>query len=209
MLAKVREIIAKAQDKESFFSIVASFYPSLDWRYKLIEKAYNDASDAFRDTKRESGLEYFEHLRATTLILILYLRVRDYRIIIASILHDIVEDIPAWSINLIRDVYDDEIALLVQYMTKPKEYPKEESERIYHERFAQAPRDFFLIKLPDRLHNVLTLNACPLEKRQKKIEETRRYYLPYAEKNQLLIHELEEALTEVDLDSSNPVDCAK
>ena len=106
-------------------------------------------------------------------------------------------------------MYDDEIALLVQYMTKPKEYPKEESERIYHERFAQAPRDFFLIKLPDRLDNVLTLNACPLEKRQRKIEETKRFYLPYAEKNQLLIHELEEALAEVDLNDPNSIDFAK
>ena len=205
MLAKVREIIVKAQDKESFFSIIASFYPSLDWRYKLIEKAYNDANDAFRDTQRESGMQYFEHLRATTLILILYLRVRDYRIIIASILHDIVEDIPTWTISLVRDVYGDEIALLVQYMTKPKEYPKEESEQIYHDRFAQAPRDFFLIKLPDRLHNVLTLNPCALEKRLRKVEETKRYYLPYAEKNQILIHELEQALAEVNLDDAGGI----
>jgi (p)ppGpp synthase/HD superfamily hydrolase len=202
MLEIVRNIIKKGQDRKSFFSIIADFYPSLDYRYKLIERAYNDAKDAFRDIKRESGERYFEHLRATTLIIILYLRVKDYRIIIASILHDIVEDVPSWTIERVKDVYGKEIALLVQYMTKPQGLPAAETDRIYHSRFAQAPRDFFLVKLSDRLTNTLTLNDCSLEKRRRKVEETKRFYLPYAEANQILIHELEQALTEVNLDNT-------
>jgi len=198
MLTIVKGAIKKAQNRKSFFEIIATLYPSLDWRYKLIERAYNDAKDAFRNLSREGGDRYFEHLRATTLILILYLRVRDYRIIIAAILHDIVEDIPSWTIERVRDIYGDEIALLVQYLTKPKGFSEEETDRIYHSRFLEAPRDFFLIKLSDRLHNVLTLNGCAPDKKQRKVAETIRYYLPYAEKNQILIHELECALKEID-----------
>lgn len=199
MLKKVREVIAGARSREEFFRLIATIYPSLDYRYKLIEKAYNDAKDAFRPVEREDGERYFEHLRAVALILILYLRVRDYRLIVASLLHDIVEDIPSWTIERVRLEYGEEIALLVQWMTKPKKlFPdKAECERVYHDRFAEAPREFFLLKLADRLHNLLTLGACSPEKRQRKIEETKLYYLPYAEKHCILIHESEAAIEEI------------
>jgi (p)ppGpp synthase/HD superfamily hydrolase len=206
MLKIVKGVLEKAHSREDFFAEISAIYPSLDWRYQLIEKAYNDAKDAFRGVKRESGIRYFEHIRATTLILIIYLRVRDYKVIVASILHDIVEDVPHWPLSRIRDVYGEDIACLVQYMTKPVAATRELSEKIYHARFVQAPRNFFLIKLSDRLHNILTLHPCPLEKRQRKIEETRIHYLPYAEQNQILIHELEQAMEEVDLKTENVVD---
>ena len=201
MLKNVKDIVERSHNRASFFEVIESIYPKLDWRYKLIERAYNDAKDAFRQVSREGGGRYFEHLRATTLLLILYLRVRDYKLIIVAILHDVVEDIPSWTIERIRDTYGEEIALLVDYMTKPKKPGQSagEVDRIYHARFQQAPRNFFLIKLCDRLHNILTLSGCPLSKRLNKIEETRRYYLSYAEANQILIHELEEALSEVNL----------
>ncbi|MDI6777973.1 MAG: HD domain-containing protein [Patescibacteria group bacterium] len=200
MLQKIRSILESAKDRQSFFKIIASIYPKLDWRYKLIEKAYNDAKDAFREIKRESGERYFEHLRAVALILMLYLRVRDYRLIVAGILHDIVEDIPSWTITRVEAEYGEEIALLVEWISEPKDiFPdKDECKRVYHSRFAEAPRDLFIIKMPDRFHNMLTLWSCSKEKKRRKIEETKRYYLPYAEKHLILLHELEAAIEELE-----------
>lgn len=186
-----------AENRESFFKRIALSYPSLDPRYKAIERAYNTAKDAFREVKREGGERYFEHLRAVTLILIDHLRVKDYELIIAALLHDIVEDIPSWTVERVREEFGERVALLVQYLTKPgeKEYPtKEEQEYVYHRRFHTAPRDFFLIKLADRLHNLLTLAVCSVEKQKRKIEETRRYYLPHAEMHFILVHEIEDAI---------------
>jgi (p)ppGpp synthase/HD superfamily hydrolase len=199
MLAKVKSILAGAHDKRTFFKIIASLYPTLDWRYKLIEKAYKDAKDAFRQEKREDGQRYFEHLRAVALIVILYLRSHDYRLIVAALLHDIVEDIPSWPIARVKLEYGEEIALLVEWMTKPKEdFPeKEECHSVYHGRFIHAPRDFFLLKMADRLHNLLTMWVCTPEKRARKIEETRRFYLPFAAQHFILIHELEAAIDEL------------
>lgn len=199
MLKIVKEIIAKANDRDYFFSVISHIYPSLDWRYKLIERAYDDAEEAFREKKRDGGSLYFEHIRATTLILMLYLRVVDYKMIIAAILHDIVEDINGWSIVRVQDRYGEDIACLVQYMTKPSAIAGESPEDIYHSRFFQAPRNFFLIKLSDRLHNVLTLNSCTLDKRVRKIQETKNCYMPFAETNQILYHELVAAMDEVNL----------
>jgi len=192
MLKKVRRILKNSGNREMFFHIIATIYPTTDWRYKLIEKAYNDAKDAFRGKFRDDGERYFEHIRAVALILILYLRVTDYRMIVAALLHDIVEDIPSWTIDRVREEYGDEIAQLVDALTKPYHIfkTKEECHDAYHKRFKQAKRAFFLIKLADRLHNLLTLWTCVDEKILRKIEETKRYYLPYAEEHLILYHEI-------------------
>lgn len=190
--------LAAAENRKNFFRRVAYYYPTLDPRYRLIERAYNDAKDAFRGMYRDDGeTRYFEHIRAVALILLDYLRVRDYELVIAALLHDIVEDKDEWTIERVGLEYGERVAHLVEYLTKPSksEYPeKGEREKVYHSRFEFAPREFFLIKLSDRFHNVYTLWACEEEKRRRKIEETRRYYLPHAEKHLILLHELEEVL---------------
>jgi len=199
MLEKM-SFLSGAENRETFFKRIASFLPTLDPRYQAIEKAYNCAKDAFRDKYRETGDRYFEHLRAVALILIEYLRVEDYRLIVAALLHDIVEDIPSWTIDRVRVEFDDEVALLVEWITKPsvEEFPsKEERNKVYYNRFRFAPREFFIIKLADRLHNLMTLWASTPEKQARKIDETKRYYLPYAEQYLILLHELEEALEQL------------
>jgi hypothetical protein len=39
-----------------------------------------------------------------------------------------------------------------------------------------------------------TIWSCEPDKRRRKIEETRRFYMPHAEKHLILLHELEEVL---------------
>jgi GTP pyrophosphokinase len=200
MLKKVKAILAGYKSRDAFFRVIASIYTASDWRYKLIERAYQDAKDAFRGISRVGGERYFEHLRAVALILILYLRVTDYRLIVAALLHDIVEDIPSWTIDRVRREYGEDIAALVEWMTEPSHIFSDKAEclRVYHKRFAEAPRDFFLVKLADRLHNLLTMWSFQRERRQRKLEETKTYYLPYAEKHCILIHELEAMIAELE-----------
>lgn len=195
------DFLKAAENKQSFLRRVALFFPSLDRRYRLIEEAYDDAESGHKGTRRDDGqTEYFEHIRAVSLIILEYLRVKDYEIVVAALLHDIVEDCPDWSIERVRLKYGDRVALLLQYLTKPfKEYPdKVERERVYHSRFQFAPREFFLIKLSDRFHNLFTLWACPKEKQLRKVAETRLYYLPYAERELILLHEIEWAIDELE-----------
>lgn len=197
MLARM-EFLKAAENKESFFRRISYFYPTLDPRYQLIQRAYNDAKDAFRGLYRDDQeTRYFEHIRVVTLILIDYLRVTDHEMIIAALLHDIVEDIPSWTIGRVRAEFGERVAFLVEYLTKPPKHEytsKEERDRAYHSRFLFAPREFFLLKLADRFHNMITLWNCDGEKRKRKIEETRNHYLPHAEKHLILYHELLEAI---------------
>jgi (p)ppGpp synthase/HD superfamily hydrolase len=179
-----------AENRDTFFQRIGRFFPVSDARYQLIDRAYNMAEDAFNEILRESGECYFEHLRRVALMQIDYLFICDHYKIAAGLLHDIVEDIPSWTINRVRQEFGSEVAFLVDWMTKNK--------LGYHERFAWAPRDFFLIKLPDRWDNLLTLWECPAEKIERKIAETWQYYIPCARRELILAHELEEALVDLE-----------
>ncbi len=147
MLQTIVDLLKVGQCRETFFSLISTIYPTLDWRYKLIEKAYDDADGAFKEKYRDSGELYFEHLRGVAMILIAWLYVTDYRVIVAALLHDIVEDCPRWPISRLIKEYGDEISALVEWMTKPDVTlcggSREEVERVYYNRFEYAPRDFF------------------------------------------------------------------
>ena len=200
-LVRVRECIQNHKDRESFMSIVLRYYPPDDERFKRIEKAYHIAKNEFRDKRRDDGERYFEHLRSVALILMVYLRIRDTDVIIAALLHDIVEDIPGWNYDRVRDIFGTNVATLIWYVTKPKveEFggDKRERDRRYHENFLHAPRKAIIIKLADRLHNLLTLWNGDPEKRKRKIQETQDFYLALAERECVLIHEIEDALREL------------
>ncbi len=208
MLSRM-EFLSAAENREKFFRRISYFFPTLDPRYQMIERAYQTAKDAFREKYRDDGeTRYFEHIRAVTLIVVDYLRIKDHHVIVASLLHDIVEDIDSWTVARVDAEFGKEVALLVEYMTKPSKEMcpnKHDRDEIYHSRFRSAPREFFYIKLADRLHNVLTLWNCTAEKRMRKIAETRMHYLPFAEKHLILYHELITAMEQLESDVSSQV----
>ncbi|MFC1644893.1 HD domain-containing protein [Patescibacteria group bacterium] len=201
MLYVVRDVIAHADSRDAFFERVGRFFPSLDWRYELIEKAYDYVQRDFQDIYRHGGDRYAIHCNAVALICLDYLRCRDHNVIIAALLHDVHEDLPElWPIERIVAEFGKEVGLLIQFISKkPSENfdSREERDILYHGRFHSAPRELFIIKLSDRLHNLLTIWDCQPEKIKKKVAETKRSYLGYAAKHCILIHELAAALSEI------------
>ena len=190
--------LAGGENRKSFFHRVSRFLVPSDARFQAIERAYLLSKDAFREVHRDGGDRYFEHNRRVTLIGMEYLHVRDFEIIIAALCHDMVEDKKEWTIARIREEFGRRVALLMDYLSKPspEAFPdKAERERVYHWRLDNAPREVFLIKLPDRLDNLLGTDAWPKARRMKYVEETRRYHLPYAERHGILVRELEYAVT--------------
>ncbi len=203
MLKKIKKILEAIENRQTFFARVERRYSRYSKEYKFIERAYDDAKDAFKHKKRDGGERYFEHVRAVAIILIDYLfifqlanlRISAYKIVAAALLHDVVEDCKEWSLVRIEREYGRDVAWLLDYVSKrPKsDFDGDEVTQLeyYHARFISAPFEFFLIKLADRLHNQLTLWSCDIEKIYRKHRETMRIYLPLARKWGILAHELE------------------
>lgn len=148
-----------------------------------IKKAYDIAKEAHKDQKRRSGEPYIMHPVAVAEILFNF--GMDNECIISALLHDVVEDTKV-SIDFIRENFGDEVALLVDGVTKLGKIPLSTREEVQAENirkmFIAMNKDVrvIIIKLADRLHNMRTLQYMPDYKQREKSLETLEIYAPIA-----------------------------
>ncbi|MBR3877390.1 MAG: bifunctional (p)ppGpp synthetase/guanosine-3',5'-bis(diphosphate) 3'-pyrophosphohydrolase [Bacteroidaceae bacterium] len=151
-----------------------------------IELAYSLAREAHMEQKRKSGEPYIMHPVAVAKIVAEELRL-GANPIIAAFLHDVVEDTP-YTIEDIRERFGDDVAFLVDVVTKKKKKPAlspaGSSSQIdnYKQMLNSLHYDIraLLIKLSDRLHNMRTLSSMRPDKQMKIAGETDYFYAPLA-----------------------------
>ena len=158
---------------------------------KLISLAFNVANHAHYEQRRKSGEPYITHpLEVATIISNWNL---DAITIASSLLHDVIEDTYVSS-NDIEQIFGIEIAQLVDSVTKLDKINFESEEIAHAEYFRKVvlamSKDVrvILIKLADRLHNIITLDSMTPEKRKKIALETMEIYVPIA--NKVGLHKL-------------------
>ena len=146
-----------------------------------LERAFEVAREAHTGQLRKSGEEYITHPVAVTQILA-ELGLNEVTLI-ASLLHDTVEDTP-YSLTQLRNDFGDEIANLVDGVTKLDKLtygPTAEAETVRKMVIAMS-RDIrvLVIKLADRLHNARTWGYVSSESASRKARETLDIYAPLA-----------------------------
>jgi len=146
-----------------------------------LERAFRAAEKAHGGQLRKSGEAYITHPIAVTQILA-ELGLNETTLV-ASLLHDTVEDTP-YSLGQLRSDFGDEIASLVDGVTKLDKLtygPTAEAETVRKMVIAMS-RDIrvLLIKLADRLHNARTWSFVAPETAQRKARETLDIYAPLA-----------------------------
>ncbi|MBQ8062884.1 MAG: bifunctional (p)ppGpp synthetase/guanosine-3',5'-bis(diphosphate) 3'-pyrophosphohydrolase [Clostridia bacterium] len=150
---------------------------------KLVEKAYEIASEAHKDQRRYSGEPYIMHPVAVARIL--FDLGMDHQSIIAAILHDTVEDTDITLTDL-SNVFGEEVAQLVNGVTKLGKVPlatyKEQQAENVRKMLIAMSQDIrvIIIKLADRLHNMRTLEYMREQKQKEKSLETLEIYAPIA-----------------------------
>jgi GTP pyrophosphokinase len=150
---------------------------------ELVTRAYEFSRVAHAGQKRRSGEDYVTHTVEVARILAeLHL---DSVTIASGLIHDVVEDTPA-TIDDVRDAFGDEVATVVDGLTKIAKVQFRTSTEQQVENFrklllsmAQDAR-VILVKLADRLHNMRTLDYLSEEKRRRIALETREIYAPLA-----------------------------
>jgi GTP pyrophosphokinase len=155
------------------------YHPKADVR--LVERAYETAEYLHRDQQRRSGEPYITHPLAVTEILVEIGMPAPS--LAAALLHDTVEDC-GYSLDALREDFGDEVALLVDGVTKLDKvtYGEASAAETVRKMVVAMARDIrvLVIKLADRLHNMRTLQWLPEEKQQKKAKETLEIYAPLA-----------------------------
>jgi guanosine-3',5'-bis(diphosphate) 3'-pyrophosphohydrolase len=166
---------------DSLASKVKSYDNKGDFR--LIREAYEYASTHHHNQYRFSGEDFISHpLEVAMTLADLQL---DSITIAAALLHDVVEDTTS-SLEDIRELFGEEIAAIIDGVTKLERINFESREAAQAETFrklfvamAEDTR-VILIKLADRLHNMRTLYHLSEDKQRQKARETLDIYAPIA-----------------------------
>ena len=174
--------------------------------YKLVERAWKFAEKAHSGQVRKSGEPYFTHpcLVASILTDLMI----DPPTIAAGLLHDTVEDCPDITVDTIREEFGEEVADLVDGVTKLNKLDFANREEAQAESLRKMilamSRDIrvVLIKLADRLHNMRTLRFQPEDRRVAIARETLDIYAPLA--HRLGVYALKQELEDLSLKYLDP-----
>jgi len=185
MAVKDIELEKKALAKEYKELLKISYQTLSGDDKKLIRKAFNFAVDAHEHQRRISGEAYIFHPIAVAKIVAHEIG-SDAISIAAALIHDVVEDNSNYSIQNIKKEFGKNIARIVDGLTKisnlsTKADISHQAEN-YRKMLLTLSEDVrvIIIKIADRLHNMQTLSAMPVEKQIKKASETLYIYAPLA-----------------------------
>lgn len=167
---------------EQLIKQAKTYLPRFD--EKRLRQAFEFAAKAHEGQFRKAGEPYITHPVSAAEILT-RLRV-DEDTLIACLLHDVPED-TSCTIAEIEELFGKKVAFLVEGITKlSKVYYRHNMEGRQVESLkklflhsAQDPRTI-LIKLADRLHNMMTISALPREKQERIARETLEIFVPIA-----------------------------
>ena len=166
---------------EELIEPIKSYNPKAD--LAAISKAYEYGLIAHAGQFRASGDPYFMHpIEVARIVVELKL---DEATIKTALLHDTVEDTNS-SLSHIKVKFGSEVAQLVDGVTKLTNLQLSSLETKHAENFRKLfvamSKDLrvLLVKLSDRLHNMRTIRALPVEKQVRKARETMEIFAPLA-----------------------------
>jgi GTP pyrophosphokinase len=147
-----------------------------------IARAVDFATAHHGDQQRPTGVPYLEHLLEAVQILVEGAGVTASDVIVATVLHDVVEDTPCTLADVAAE-FGPRVAGLVGWVTIPEPGPGEDRQAVRQAHLARlrdAPRDARLVKLADRISNVQTLRNLRRPKQGPYYEQTVAYIVPLA-----------------------------
>ena len=166
---------------EDLLEKVRGYSPDAD--LELLRRAYVFSALEHKGQVRHSGEPYLVHpLEVADILADMKL---DVVCVASGLLHDVVED-TLTTIERIRELFGEEVAHIVEGVTKISTIPFSTSEERQVENFRKmllAMVDdirVILVKLADRLHNMRTLQYLPEARRVRMAQETLDIYAPIA-----------------------------
>ncbi|XP_072953022.1 probable GTP diphosphokinase RSH2, chloroplastic [Typha angustifolia] len=172
----VKELLAGAQERHKIFC------------EEMVVKAFYEAEKAHRGQMRASGDPYLQHCVETAVILAKI--GANATVVAAGLLHDAIDD-SFMDYDHILHIFGASVADLVEGVSKLSQLSKlardnntagrtVEADRLHTMFLAMADARVVLIKLADRLHNMMTLEALPVVKQQRFAKETLEIFVPLA-----------------------------
>ncbi|MEU7830816.1 HD domain-containing protein [Nonomuraea sp. NPDC049129] len=174
----------------------------------MLEEAVAFAELRHGDQLRPTGVPYLEHLLEALEVAVRGAAVRDPDVLVAIVLHDVVEDTPCTRAE-IAERFGEHVAELVAWVTKPDVAASQDEPGVaapqdepgvaagqdkaaaraaakaavkaaYLRGLAAAPPQAVLVKLADRVSNVQELHRVPVDFQRRYHRETVEHIVPLA-----------------------------
>ena len=211
------ETIDSVRDIHDLQEAKAFFYKQVK-PSPLVKKALLFSEEAHSGQVRKSGEPYIIHPILVSVIVSSISE--DEAMVIAALLHDVVED-TRFNISEVSAEFGEDVAHLVEGLTKivrmrDSELISSDSEEklvvsalSFRKMLLASIQDVrvLVVKLCDRLHNMLTLDALPATKQERISEETMVVYSPIA--HRLGISSLKNLLEDLSFKYIFPEDSAR
>jgi guanosine-3',5'-bis(diphosphate) 3'-pyrophosphohydrolase len=157
---------------------------------ETIQKAVDFCIEAHKNQTRKSGEPYSVHPILVASITAYFSN--DEAMVIAALLHDVVED-THYSLEDVTENYGGDVSHIVYGLTKISELGSNQKSQTGNDKNLSSALSFrkmliasisdvriLVVKLCDRTHNMLTLDALKQDKQQRIAEETIVVYAPIA-----------------------------
>ena len=158
----------------------------------LVLAPYIIKATALIGVQRKIGGNQFRHAFATLGILLDYKLFSDHVLLKASVIHDLIEDVPTTDITSLKCI-DPEAWKVVDLVLEVTRRPYEEKPVFLKRILLSGSRNAKILKTADRISNLtdLHLGFFSDEKMNQYLDETEQYILPMAiEVNQDMVIEL-------------------
>ena len=138
--------------------------------FNLIHKAIYWAKKYHDGQFRKSGEPYYTHPLEVAYMVSEYKLTTN--VIVTAVLHDIVEDTQV-TVGMIVDAFSWRIAEMVDMLTRDRpDGSKLSVETILNNAYDKDDKEVLLVKVIDRLHNMMTIGAKKVGKRKRTVTQT-------------------------------------
>lgn len=148
-----------------------------------IVESFRFAAAAHDGQQRDQGSPFIDHPVAVAGILWHELGCRDTDVLVAALLHDVLEDCDWIDPEILADLIGMRALAMVKHVTKPP-VPLEERDKrdnIYLESLPHLPHESRLLKLADRIHNLRqVVHAGDRAKAGRYLSVSRERFYPLA-----------------------------
>lgn len=192
---KSKTVKSSSLPNASFYPYELSKHGDFAWQFERFEKllkkldagdaakvlkAYRFADDKHKNQTRADGTPFIIHPLRLANVLMSEWSERDVNVVIAGLLHDVIEDTQT-TIREVKDAFGDVAAKLIDGMTMWK---GSESPEVYLQRISRGTEKLRLIKCADALDNLRSWHECPKDiavKFPRWWRQTKDYVVPIAE----------------------------
>ncbi|MCS6966743.1 MAG: HD domain-containing protein [Candidatus Kapabacteria bacterium] len=149
-----------------------------------ILSAYDVAASVHELQLRRDGSPYFYHVTRVCKILLDELGITDPDVLIAALLHDVLEDSEELSAEVLEYNFGARAAAMVQTLTKDLQAHERDPDAVdweHVERLRRAPAECLLVRLATRLDNFRCLGYDLKRNPLRYIQQTWERYIPLAQ----------------------------